>query len=153
MSRSPMAWASALLLAAGATALGGPINFKEVPADAKWLAHYDGEAARNSKVMSAFIKECMGKGTREAASDASHTRPWCCAALEKIDGVTLYGKRIGERNGVAIVRGKIDKEKLTAKLKDKVGARSSGEGDKQVWTWTKGKGTKWEHQVALAFPK
>lgn len=153
MSKYSMVWACALLAAAGATALGGPINFKEVPADAKWLAHYDGEAARESKVMTAFIKEFVSKGKHDAASDTSHTRPWCCAALEKIDGITLYGRRIGERDGVAVVRGKIDKEELIGKLKGKAGAKPSGEGDKAVWTWTRCKGTKSEHQVALAFPK
>jgi len=142
-----------LVLAAGQLALGGAINLKEVASDAKWLAHYDGEAARSSKVMRAVQKEWMGKDVPDQAHESSHLRPWACTSLKKLDGVTLYGSRVGLHNGVAIVRGKFDRDALIGKLKDSAGAKASSEGGTDIYTWTKGKGTKWEHLVALAFPR
>lgn len=151
MWKCPMAWACALLVGWGTLASAGPIKVKEVPADAKWVAHYDGEAARESKVMKAFLEKCLEKDANGEASDASHTRPWACAKLDKIDSVTLYGTQIGRRDAVTIVRGKINKEELISRLKEKAGAEATREGDKEVYTWTKGKGRKWEHKVALGF--
>lgn len=153
MRKSQTTLACALVLALGPSALGGPINFKEVPADAKWVAHYDGEAGRSSAVVHALIEACVGKDGPGQAHDSSHVRPWACASPKDIDGVTLYGTRIGIRDGVAIVRGKINKDALVGKLKDKAGASSTNHAGMEVYTWTKGKGTPWEHQVALAFPR
>lgn len=154
MWKSATVWASAAVLATwGQVALGGPVNFKDVPANAKWVAHFDGKAARSSEVMKAFVKECMSKDVQTRAHDSSHTRPWAAISLDKIDGATLYGSRVGVRNGAAIVRGKYDKKALLASIKAKADVKTATAHGHEVYTWTKCKGTKQEHEVALAFPK
>src|SRR5262245_47588455 len=153
MWKCPMVWVPAVLMVvAGGAALGAPVDFKEVPADAKWVAHFDGEASRASKVMQAFLKECLGKDLPAEAGDLAHGSPWAAAVLEKIDGVTLYGSQIGLRNGAAIVRGKCDKEALMGKLR-KAGAKVSTMYSREIAVWTVGKDTKAEREVALSFPK
>jgi hypothetical protein len=154
MIRKLMVWIGAAAFATGwvTPARCEPLQFEHVPAGAKWVAHIDADAARSSKVMATVLKECLKVGDVAENSETSHTKPWAAVKLEKLRGVTLYGSRLGLRHGVAVVYGECDRKELLAKLKEKVDVKASGAGDREVYTWTKHKGTDLAHEVALAFP-
>jgi|SRR5262245_14281344 len=112
MIRNLLVWAGAAALGLGgaSAARAEPLKFDRIPADAKWIAHLDADAARSSKVIATVMKECLKPLDRDTISESSHTCPWLAGRFDKLRDVTLYGSRLGLRHGVAIVRGEWDKK-------------------------------------------
>lgn len=54
-------WGSAvaLLLSWAMVAQAEPLNLKQIPDDAKWLAHFNVDAMRGSTVVQAFYHQCV----------------------------------------------------------------------------------------------
>ena len=150
--RSVWVGAVAIGLFWAAPARSEPLKFEHIPAGAKWLAHINADAARTSKVMSTVIQECMKPADLASISEASQTCPWSAVQFDKLHSITLYGTRLGLRNGVAIVHGEWDKKEFLEKLKAKVQFKTSMAGGQEVFTWKKYPNTDLAHDVALAFP-
>jgi len=145
-------WTVVLGLGWTSTARSEPLKFDQVPANVKWVAHLDADAARASKVMNAVLKSFLNPSDLAAIREASHTSPCSAVQFEKLRSVTLYGSRLGLRHGVAIVRGEWDKPEFLRKLNDAVKVTSANRGGREVYTWTKYQGSDLAHEVALAFP-
>src|SRR5262245_32572856 len=154
MIRNLLVWAGAVALGLGgaSAARAEPLKLDRIPADAKWIAHLDADAARSSKVIATVMKECLKPLDRDTISESSHTCPWLAGRFDKLRDVTLYGSRLGLRHGVAIVRGEWDKKEFLKKLQEKMEVKTATRGGQEVYTWTKYKGTDLAHEVALAFP-
>lgn len=154
MIRNLLVWAGATALGLGwaSTVQAEPLKFDRIPADSKWVAHLDADAARSSKVIAAAIKECLKPLDGNAISEVSHTSPWTAVRFDKLRDVTLYGSRLGFRHGVAIVRGEWDKKDFVQKLQEKMDAKTTTREGHEIYTWTKHKGTDLAHEVALTFP-
>jgi hypothetical protein len=148
-------WAGAALLtlALASPAHSGTFHPQNVPSDVKWVAHLDAEACRDSHVMRAFVRECLGGEKLQKLSESSHFLPWSVVPLDQIQSITLFGSRLGMRNGVAVVQGKWDRDELVRKFKSQSGVKMAAHGEHATYSWTEHKGEDLEHVVSLAFPK
>ncbi|MCE9555805.1 MAG: hypothetical protein K8T91_20855 [Planctomycetes bacterium] len=128
-----------------------PLKTKDVAAGAKWVAHVDFDAMRESKLGGVFREKCLGNedAQRKIKKFQEDTG---VDPTKDMHSVTLYDTKFVEHSGVAIFRaGHIDSKKLLAKLKEKHPDHKSEEhGDVTVYSWTEGKGKKHEHQVSGA---
>jgi len=145
--------AALVTLGVAGPAGAAPLDLGHVPADVKWVAHLDGNALRSSPAMQAFVKHCLKAGKAGRPTDSSHSQPCAAISLDQLDSVTLYGTRLGLRNGVAIVQGKIDRDEFVRKLKAEKDVKAESRDGHTVYTWTKFKGTDCAHDVVLEFPK
>ena len=69
-------FAATVLLSCAAVAQAGPVNFKSVPADAKWLAHVDVDAARSSTVVRAFFAAVLKECPQRRSTSGTSARSW-----------------------------------------------------------------------------
>ncbi|MDB5292482.1 MAG: hypothetical protein JWL69_3723 [Phycisphaerales bacterium] len=110
---------------------------RQLPAEACWFIHVDVDAANASAV---------GKSIR----DAWLARPEGSQAIEKarevigidpvhdIHGITVYGTSYAPDNGVAVIRGKVDRQKLVGLIKNMPGYRVETTGSREIHYWTEG---------------
>ncbi|MDB5299543.1 MAG: hypothetical protein JWO87_1206 [Phycisphaerales bacterium] len=118
---------------------------RQLPGEACWFIHVDVDAANASTV---------GKSVR----DAWLSRPEGHEAIEKahevigidpvrdVHGITVYGTSYAPDAGVVIVRGKVDRGKLLALIKNMPGYRVEAAGGREIYLWTEG-GRHNEHDV------
>lgn len=128
-----------LLAACAAMAQARSVQFKDVPADAAWLAHIDGDAAQSSVVMKKMFDECI-QGTKLAERFDKMKQICGMDPRKDLHGLTLYGTEIARDQGVLIVRAKLDKEALLAKAEKAPDHRTVNYGDHEIHMWTEKKG-------------
>ncbi len=126
----------ALCAGAGLSARAEGLKLKEVPADAKWVGHLDVDAMHKSVIVERSWTKLL------------EIVPGARARLEKsgevlgldetsdIHGVTVYGKTIGDKDGVMIVRVKVDKAKLEVLADKAEGHAVTEDGGYRIHTWT-----------------
>lgn len=131
--------AVALALAWSVTSQAGPVNFQQVSADAKWVAHFDADAAKSSPVVKAFCDDCI--------KDMDAVKKWE-EMCKKLHGITLYGTKIAPKQGVLIVHADIDKDALVTIIEKAPDHQTIDFEGHQIHTWTKHKDTKHAHTVA-----
>jgi hypothetical protein len=142
-----------LFLAWAATAQAGPLNLQEVAADTKWAAHLDVDALRASSLAQKARQEVMDKIPH--AED--HLR--MLAEIAKfnpgtdLSSITIYGKQVKRRTGVAIVHAKVDQKFLLDKAALAPGHQTTTYGKYELHSWTQGLGTKHERTMTGAFYK
>ncbi len=126
-------FAATVLLSCAAVAQAGPVNFKSVPADAKWLAHVDVDAARSSTVVRAFfaavLKECPQ--AQEHFRDVG--KKLGLEHATDLHGVTVYATKIGPPN-VAIINANFNKQALKERI-EKIHYRRFEYGNHEIYTW------------------
>ncbi len=114
-----------LLLALGLALAGGlgwvaaaraePLNFAQVPGDAKWLVHVDVDAARASTVVDKAWKKGL-ELNKDAQGHLDKLREKIGFDICKdLHGLTAYGKEPGKHTGVLIVNAKFDEKLLREK--------------------------------------
>jgi hypothetical protein len=98
----------AVVLGVSGIAQAEPINLKQVPADAKWLAHIDVDAVRNSTVYQHIRAKCL-EMHKDAAKQLDMARTIVgMDPRTDLHGITLYGKDLGKHTGVLIIHAKVD---------------------------------------------
>jgi len=118
-----------------------PLDLRQVSGDAKWLVHLDVDAMRESSLMeNAYLA-----GSRQWAE----LEEWMATACEEVGvdprvdlhGITLFGKKLGKLDGVALVSAKMQPDTLVARAKAESGYKSSKYGDYEIHSWTDGEET------------
>ena len=102
----------AVLMFSG-SAWAAPLNQTHVPVEAKWLVHADFDAFGQSEMWRLVSREIDEEGQRKI--DAI-TNLFGVDLTRDIYGVTIYGTDSNEKNAVAIIYGRFDKEKLLSLL-------------------------------------
>lgn len=113
-----------------------PLDLKHVSADAKWLGHVDADALRSSAVVKQMVAKVKEKhpqveGHLEIAKQLSGMD-----LCKDIQGVTLYGSKIGKHTGVAIVHGKFDVDRLQGWAQRMPRRETTKYGDYDISIWT-----------------
>lgn len=129
----------------------GPPDATQIPADAKWIAHIDVDAAKQSKVISAGMKDCLKPVLQEMSREFSQRTPWASLGIGDIRSVTLFGSKIAMNNGGAIVHGTFNEQQLVEHIGQKTDLKTSQYRGRDVYTCTKAAGTQFEHQMAFGF--
>lgn len=130
-----------------AAAQAAPVNLKQVPADAKWLAHVDVDAIRASTVVQKMWHQCM-ETHKDAAEHFDKVRAVVGMDPRKdLHGLTCYGKQPGQHKGVLIVDVKIDTQSLLQKAAMALDHKTTKHGAYELHSWT-AKGPHHTHTVA-----
>ncbi len=96
----------AALLAVGVSVAAGPVQRREVAADAKWLLHLDADAFRKTSLGGQFVSDVLDPKSAQAKTDLK-------AGLDfdldwrKVHSITAYGNQHGPQGdpkGVLLVR-------------------------------------------------
>ena len=88
-----------LVAMVAATSVAGPLNLKQVPGSAKWVAHVDFDAMRESKVVQ---KAVAAHKAEHKNADAGLKMVQALTGIDlcnDLQGVTLYGPEVGTRDG------------------------------------------------------
>jgi len=111
MTRAGVCAVSICLLLA-CTAWAGPFRANDVAADAKWVAHIDVQELVSSQIGKFFLEQMDKEGDLakiEAFGTIVEFNP-----MEDLYSVTAYGTDFEEEEGVAILKGRFDAEKIEA---------------------------------------
>jgi hypothetical protein len=117
------------------TVFGGALDTKVVGGDASWVAHVDVEAIMASELGKMFLtaaeqKEGFANGLEAIKKQIG------CDPLKDIRGVTAYGPRLGDRDGVVVFDATVAGDKLTDLLKEKESYKADEYGKHTVHQWT-----------------
>ena len=123
------------VLALATTAVAGPINAKDVPPAAKWVAHLDVQGLVNSQ----FGQWVLGQLREKEQLDSKlqgFVSIFGFDPVKDIASVTIYGTEYSPASAVIIFKGKWDKEKLLGLLKQNPGFGESAYGQHTIEKWT-----------------
>jgi len=129
--------ALSILVAAlfSSTVFGGSLDSKVVGGDATWVAHVDIESILDSELGKLFLAEAAKKEGFDAGI-ATMKKEFGCDPLQDIRGITLYGPRLGEDDGVIVVDATLATDKLIDLLKEKDSYKSAKYGQHTIHQWT-----------------
>ena len=108
--RYPTLCALALAWAAGAHA--APLDLSAVPAKAQWLMHFDMDAARGSTVMKRAYERAMKMHPQAEQMMKMGAGVMGMDPRKDLRDVTAFGMDTDKRNGVMVVRAKVNRELL-----------------------------------------
>jgi hypothetical protein len=121
-----------LLFGFAALLRAGPLDQRQVAAEAKWLVHVDLDAAREGKVCKAIFEHGKGKRYLRAIHHVLGLDP-----SKKIHGMLLYGVQFTYKRGVTIVQVDVDAKRLAAFLKKMPDYKTIRHGKHTLHTWTR----------------
>lgn len=126
----------------GSPLFAGPLNQEKVSGDAAWVAHVD---------VDALIKSGLGEFVLSKAAEKDEfinglvkiQEVFGFDPLKDIRGLTLYGGKIGDDQGVVIADATLDADKVLPLLRENAAYRAIEHGDRVIHQWTdKPKGDK-----------
>ncbi len=129
--------ALAAFLGLAAIGRAEPLELKQVAADAKWLAHVDVDAMRESIVVQKAYHKCM-----EMHKDAEKRLDKIHELLgvdprKDLHGVTVYGKDLEKHHGVLIVHADVDQKLLLEKAQKAPDHKVAKYGSYEIHSWTR----------------
>ncbi|NUQ66625.1 MAG: hypothetical protein HUU20_29535, partial [Pirellulales bacterium] len=107
-----------VLLGWAATTQAAPVEFQEIPAGAKWLAHVDVDAMRDTTLVPRAYHQVVQEHPEaerhfEKVREISGMDP-----RQGLHSLTFCGTKISEEQGILIVKGDFDQARLEEKAKD-----------------------------------
>jgi hypothetical protein len=123
----------------GKLALAGPLDPAHVAADAQWLVHADADAMRQSGVLAkafqVFIERNPGIKIFVAGLDKSREIIGMDPRKD-LHGITAYGKKLGQEEGVLILVADVDQKLLQQIVKQALDYRAVSHGPYEIHCWT-----------------
>ena len=114
----------------------GQFRATEVAADAKWFAHVDLTALRDSAIGKELLAQIDGEAQRKIKA---FKRMISFNPIEDLDAVTVFGAGAEPDKAVALVRGVFDVEHLTDLAMAADGYKGAAHRGKTVHSWTDAK--------------
>lgn len=137
-----------LLLAIAPLANAGPLNLDHIPADAKWLLHFDMEAARKWSLVEQWQSQMAENENYEKTS-----KMWAAKLgmnpMKDLLGVTIYDTQYAHHNGILLLHVQnINRKKLSAEFKkNHPDAKTETYQGHYLSTWTEMHGHRAGHDV------
>jgi hypothetical protein len=110
-------WAVAAVLVVAGYVSAAPLNPTQVAKDAKWVAHIDADAMRESIVVKKAYEKAMAECKPLIQSIPKLHDMFGMDPRKDLHGVTVYGPTPGKPQGVLIVHADVDQAALEAKVK------------------------------------
>ncbi|MDB5332381.1 MAG: hypothetical protein JWP03_3532 [Phycisphaerales bacterium] len=108
---------------------------KQLPAEACWYIHVDVDAANASSVSKSIRDAWLARPEgREAIAKVREVIG--IDPIRDVHGITVYGTSYAPDAGVVIVRGKVDRAKLLALIKNAPDYRVETAGEREIYLWT-----------------
>ena len=127
--------AAAVVLALAGLAQAGPLEYKQISADAKWAAHLDVDALMASNI----LKKIRAQATKDQPQLEAQLRAVCNLFRfnpeTDLHGITIYGTQLKKNTGVAIIHAKIDQKLLLDMVKANPSYQTSAYGKYELHTW------------------
>ena len=123
-------------LIAGLTANAGPLQRADVPATPAWVLHVDLDGLRGSTVGQYVLAQ-----TDKPEIQAKLAVFQNMAGLDlrkQLHGLTLYGKSGSPEDGVLMVYGDLDADKLTTLARAADDSQSTTNGSRVIYNWSTG---------------
>ncbi|MCP4376461.1 MAG: hypothetical protein GY794_09835 [bacterium] len=114
--------------------LGAPLNTKVVAGDAAWVAHCNIEAILGSEVGKIFLAAVEKKKELGVAIDWMKTNLGC-DPLKDIRGITAYGPRLGDQDGVVVADVTLAADKIIDHLTMNETYKSETNGKNVIHQW------------------
>lgn len=106
-------WLAVALVGWTFSAQAAPLKFEQVSADAKWVAHLDMDALRDSTMVQKAWKILMDKhGDKVEVGKAMIQAHIGLDPTKDVHGVTVYGPVLGKPDGVLVANADMDRAKL-----------------------------------------
>jgi hypothetical protein len=125
----------AVLFALTARVQAKPLDLRQVPAGAQWVAHVDVDTMRGPDV---FEKAYAAVAERWSDADAALQSLRVEFGLDLAKGlhsITLYGNQFGKPTGVLIANVEVDRATLEAKMKEAPGYTTGRHGSHTLHSW------------------
>ena len=133
------AWGASIVLLFGLTALvqAKPLDVKNVPADAQWVAHMDVDAMRASPVIEKAFQAASEEWPDQLEGHMDRLHDEFGLDLQNgLHSITVYGKQLGEPTGVLIANVDVNKELLEWNMKDAPGYAATTHGKHTLHSWS-----------------
>jgi hypothetical protein len=147
---------AAIVLGVAATATAGPLDLKQVSAGAKWMVHFDVDAMRQSTLVQRAYDKCVNAfpnaeaRLRETTDLVEHLG---MDLTRDLHGLTAYGMKVGQLDGVFLVDANVDQKMLLEKADQAPDHKVTPHGAYQIHSWIDAQGKKHEHPMSGAFYK
>ncbi len=142
------AWLGLLGLVAWAGPLWGePLDRQAIPASARWVVHFDVDAARDAPAVGSLLAGAV-------QSDAARKNIDRMAQTVGIDptkdlhGLTFAGREFRPPDGVVTVHAKLDAERLVGLARSRPEYRLEEHRDRSVHLWTENSGKPDRYEAA-----
>ena len=132
--------ATAMLASAAAGIDAAPLDLAAVPADAKWLMHFDMDAARESVVVQRGWERMLKMHPHAGRMIDMVSRMAGMDPRKDLRDATAFGIDTDKRNGVLIVRAKANREFLTRMVEKAADHKTMQHGDHTLHSWTHNRG-------------
>jgi hypothetical protein len=132
--------AAGMLAAVAAPLAAAPLDLGAVSADAKWLMHFDMDAARESVVVQRAWERMLKMHPHAGGMMDMVTRMTGMDPRKDLRDATAYGLDTEKRNGVLIVRAKANREFLTRMVEKAADHKTIKHGDHTLHAWTHKRG-------------
>jgi hypothetical protein len=97
-------------------ALGNPLQIPPVPADVKWMVHFDMEKFRSSHLHDFLMEESFTRSFRKWNDRLN--RELKMDVLRDMASITLYNAGLEEETIIGCFRGKFDKDYILGKIRE-----------------------------------
>lgn len=115
-----------------------PLDLHQVPAEITWVVHLDLDAGAKSEAAQRILENWLA-GTPQNVIAQQVRQALGVNLTRDLHSLTVYGTRGSSYyDGVAIVRGKIDQDRLVALLEQQPGYKAESYGGREVHTCTRG---------------
>lgn len=130
-------WMVGACAALAAACVVGEVDLKGITAGTQWLLEVDAHAAAESS-LAGLCKERMAGESKCAKALAKLDVFKAATGIDvarDIDGLVVYGRAVGDKSGVAMIRGKWDVAKVTAFVEQQRDFGTRAYNDKTILTW------------------
>jgi hypothetical protein len=129
----------AAVISLSSLSLAGPFDVKQVPASAKWVLHIDADAVAGSQLWQ-MAQPMLGARPEFNAKVAELQRIAEMQFPKDLHSVTLFGTGFTERDATAVIRAKVNRERLRTLLSVNESFSADKHGEHEVLGWVdKGK--------------
>jgi hypothetical protein len=133
--RAAFGLAAAVVLALASLAQAGPLDTKQISADAKWAAHLDVDAL----MASSMFKKIRAQALKDQPQLEAQLRAFCNLfrfdPTTDLHGITVYGTQLKKDTGVAIVDAKVDQKLFLDLIKANPSHQASTHDKHELHAW------------------
>ncbi len=131
--------------------VAGPVDFAHVGAEAGWLVHVDVDAVRGASLFEKAFHRVMAEHPHLEKQLEALSALLDLDLRRDLHGITAYGKRFAQHEGVLLVYARFKPEMLQAKANWLPEHATVHHGRFEIHSWLEAKGKPDERRVAAVF--
>lgn len=133
--RATLGMALAVVLMLAGLAQAGPLDTKQISADAKWAAHLDVDALVASNMFKKVQAQAIKDHPQLEAQLRAFRNLFRFDPLTDLHGITVYGAQLKKETGVAVIHAKVDQKLLLDLVKANPSYQGGTYGKYELHAW------------------